>query len=53
MDTSLEVTEREREDEAMTPEPAFERLQEWFAKHSKALTGISAVEAVRETRESR
>jgi hypothetical protein len=53
MDTSREVTGREREEEAMTPEQAFQRLQEWVTKHSKALTGISAVEAVRAARESR
>jgi hypothetical protein len=37
----------------MTPEQAFKRLQEWVSEHSKALAGISAVEAVRKTRESR
>jgi hypothetical protein len=51
MDTSGEVVRRE--EEAMTPEQAFHRLQEWVTKHSKALTGISAVEAIREARESR
>ena len=48
MDTSPEVTGKEQEEEGMTPEQAFQRLQEWVTKHSKALTGISAVEAVRE-----
>jgi hypothetical protein len=37
----------------VTPEQAFHRLQEWVTKHSIALTGISAVEAIREARESR
>jgi hypothetical protein len=53
MDTSREVTGKEWEEEAMAPEQAFRRLQEWVTKHSKALTSISAVEAVREARKSR
>ena len=53
MDTSREVTERELEEETMAPEQAFQRLQEWVTRHSKALTGISAVEAVRKVREGR
>jgi hypothetical protein len=53
MDTSREVTERELEEETMAPEQAFQRLQEWVTKHSEVLTGINAVEAVREARESR
>ena len=52
MDRSPEVTRKEQEEEAMTPEEAFERLQEWVAKHSKELTGISAVDVVREMRGS-
>jgi hypothetical protein len=52
MDTSREVTGQEREEETMTPEEAFKCLQEWVTKHSKELTGISAVEAVREMRGS-
>jgi YgiT-type zinc finger domain-containing protein len=53
MDTSPDVSGREHEEETMTPEQAFARLQEWVAEHSKALTGISAVELVREMRQSR
>ena len=53
MDISGEVDRRDEEEEAMTPEQACQRLQEWVAKHSKALTGITAVEAIREARESR
>jgi hypothetical protein len=53
MDTSREVTGRKWEEEAMTPEQAFQRLQEWVTKHGKVLTGISADKAVREARESR
>jgi YgiT-type zinc finger domain-containing protein len=52
IDTPSEMTGREREEETMTPEQAFERLQEWVTKHSKALTGINTVEAIREARES-
>ncbi len=52
MDTSPEVTGKEREEETMAPEQAFERFQEWVAKHSKELTGISAVDVVREMRGS-
>ena len=50
--TPHEVIGREREEEAMTPRQAAKCLQDWATKHSKALTGISAVEAVREVRES-
>jgi hypothetical protein len=53
VDTSGEVGRREEEEEVVTPEQAFHRLQEWVTKHSIALTGISAVEAIREARESR
>ena len=53
MEISPEVTGKEQGEEAMTPEEAFQRLQEWVAQHSEALTGISAVEAIREARESR
>jgi hypothetical protein len=53
MDRSREVTGTEWEEETMTPEEAFKRLQKWVTKHSEALTGISAVEAVREMRERR
>jgi hypothetical protein len=42
-----------RESEAMDPEQAAKSLQEWATSHSDALAGISAVEAVREARESR
>jgi hypothetical protein len=52
MDPSPEVTRRAWEEEEMTPEEAFQHLQEWVAKHSKELTGISAVETVREMRGS-
>lgn len=53
MDRSREVIERGVEEEAMTPEQAAKCLEDWATKHSKALTGISAVEAIREARESR
>ena len=52
MDTSPDGIGKEWEEEAMTPEQAFQRLQEWFTKYGKALTGISAVDAVREMRGS-
>ena len=52
MDTSREVTGEEWEEEVMTPEEAFKRLQEWVAQYSKELTGISAVDAVRQARGS-
>ena len=42
-----------REAKAMNPEEAAKSLQEWATSHSDALAGISAVEAVREARESR
>jgi hypothetical protein len=41
------------EEVAMTPQQAAKCLQDWGTKHSKALTGISAVETIREARESR
>jgi YgiT-type zinc finger domain-containing protein len=53
MDTPHDVIGREREKEAMTPQQAAKGLQDWATKHSKALTSISAVEAIREARESR
>jgi hypothetical protein len=53
MDTYREVNGREGEEDAMTPQQAAKRLQDWATKHSKALTGINAVESVREARESR
>ena len=53
MDTSREVIGREGQEEAMTPQQAAKCLQDWAIKHSKALTGISAVETIREARESR
>ena len=53
MDTPRKVIGREREEEAMTPQQAAKGLQDWATKHSKALTGISAVEAIRKARESR
>jgi YgiT-type zinc finger domain-containing protein len=53
MDTSREVMGRGEEEEAMDPERAAKCLEDWATKHSKALTGISAVEAIREARESR
>lgn len=52
MDTSSEVTGKEQEEVGMTQREAFQRLHEWVKKHGKALTGISAVEAVREARET-
>ena len=52
VNTPHEVIGREREEEAMTPEQAAKCLQDWATKHSKALTGINAVEAVREARGS-
>ena len=42
-----------REAEGMTPEEAAKGLQDWATRHSEALAGISAVEAVREVREGR
>lgn len=53
MDTPHEAIDREREEVAMTPQQALQRLQDWATKHSKVLTGINAVESVREARESR
>jgi hypothetical protein len=53
MDTYRKVIGREGEEEAMTPQQAAKCLQDWATKHSKALTGISAVETIREARESR
>jgi YgiT-type zinc finger domain-containing protein len=53
MDTSREVTGRGEEEDTMDPERAAKCLEDWATKHSNALTGISAVEAVREARESR
>ena len=53
MDKSHEVDGREREEEELTPEQAFQLLQGWAIKHKEALTGISAVEVVREVREGR
>jgi YgiT-type zinc finger domain-containing protein len=53
VNTPHEVIGREREEEAMTPQQAAIRLQDWATEHSKALTGINAVESVREARESR
>ena len=53
VNTPHEVIGREREEEAMTPQQAAKCLQDWATKHSKALTGINAVESVREVRESR
>jgi hypothetical protein len=42
-----------RESEAIDPEEAARSLQEWATSHSDALAGISAVDAIREARESR
>jgi hypothetical protein len=42
-----------REPETMNPEEAARSLQEWATSHSDALAGISAVDAIREARESR
>jgi YgiT-type zinc finger domain-containing protein len=53
MDTSREVMGRGEEEDTMNPERAAQCLEDWATKHSKALTGISAVEAIREARESR
>jgi YgiT-type zinc finger domain-containing protein len=53
MDTPHEEIGREREEEAMTPQQAAKGLQDWATKYSKALTGINAVESIREARESR
>ena len=53
MDTSPEVTGKEQEEVGMTQGEALQHLQEWVKKHSKALTGISAIEAVKEARNSR
>jgi YgiT-type zinc finger domain-containing protein len=53
MDTSRGVMGTGEEEEAMDPERAAKCLEDWATKHSKVLTGISAVEAVREARESR
>jgi YgiT-type zinc finger domain-containing protein len=53
MDTSREVMGRGEEEDPMNPERAAKYLEDWATKHSKALTGISAVESVREARESR
>ncbi|HXH12396.1 MAG TPA: type I-D CRISPR-associated protein Cas10d/Csc3 [Alphaproteobacteria bacterium] len=39
--------------DTMAPYEAAARLQEWVTSHSEALTGINAVEAIREARESR
>ena len=53
MDTSGGVMGRVEEEVTMTPERAAKCLEDWAAKYSNALTGISAVETVREARESR
>jgi hypothetical protein len=53
MDTSTEMTGKEKTVGTMTPEQAFAGLQEWVTEHGNALTGISAVEAVREIRDRR
>ena len=53
VNTPHEVIGRAREEDAMTPQQAAKRLQDWATKHSNALTGISAVEAIREARKSR
>jgi hypothetical protein len=53
MDTSREVMGRGEKEDTMNPERAAKALEHWATKHSKALTGISAVEAIREARESR
>ena len=52
VNTPHEVMGREREEEAMTPQQAAKCLQDWATKHSKALAGVNAVEAVREVRGS-
>jgi hypothetical protein len=53
MDTPHEVIGSGGKEVAMTPQQGAKGLQDWATKHSKALTGISAVEAIREARESR
>ena len=53
MDRAREVAGTEWEEEALTPKQAAKCLEDWAAEHSEALTGISAVETVREARESR
>jgi hypothetical protein len=53
MDTSREVRGRGEEEDTTHPERAAKCLENWATKHSKALTGISAVEAIREARENR
>jgi hypothetical protein len=53
MDTSGEVMGRREGEDIMNPERAAQCLEDWATKHSNALTGISAVEAIREARKSR
>ena len=53
MDTSRQVMGRGEGEDTMNPERAAKCLEDWATMHSKALTGISAVEAIREVRKSR
>jgi len=53
MDTSREVIGTEEEEEPIDPERAAKCLQKWAKRHRKVLIGISAVDAIREARESR
>jgi YgiT-type zinc finger domain-containing protein len=53
MDTPRDVIGRGGEEIAMTPQQAAKCLRDWATKHSKALTGINAVESIREARENR
>jgi hypothetical protein len=53
METPRDVIGRGGEEIAMTPQQAAKCLRDWATKHSKALTGINAVESIREARENR